>query len=209
MSSLKTFVTSFVTGAVVSAATTLAIAKLTGKKPDPVCAATGTKLPDKVCGLLDRLAASESRYQAELAELRREHAALSRSAALTAEPRFFCATTAGEARGECFRSFAACAAAAGGEQACWDQPDAVCFTAADAIARCASAADVCVELATAAGLGDGARAACQRNRLGPPAPVATPPAPAPAPAPGNGPRRQPVPEGGGELGGNPYAPSPR
>ena len=210
MSSIKTFVTSFVTGAVTSAVTTFAIAKITRKPPDPVCAATGSKVPARECAALDRLAASEAKYQAELSALRGELASLTRSATLSADPRFWCATTAGAARGECFRSFGACAAAAGASELCWNQPEATCFTGADGAARCASAPDLCVELATAAGKGDEAKAACQHTRLEPvPVPTAAPSTSPPVPAPAPPPARRGTPAApGGDLGGNPYQRAP-
>jgi hypothetical protein len=181
MDSLKTIVTSLVTGAVISAATTFVIAKVTAKPPNPRCEVTSTKLPASECALVTRLAGSEAEQRAAATELRRQLGDLEETVRLTVEPRFFCATTGGARQGECFRTYAACATARAADQACWHQAEAVCFQAPDGANRCASAADGCVAMATTAGLGDGARAACHRTYVEAVVPPVTPPPVAPPP----------------------------
>ena len=186
MSAIKTIITGLITGAVASAITSVVIAKVTGKKPDPVCELTGTTLPATECATVTRLALAASDRQVELVDARRRIVVLEETVRLTTDARFFCAGADEPQGGECFRAVASCLDARVGAQVCWHQPEALCFQSTDGATRCGSTVDVCATMATAAGLGAEARGACRRTyveaKVTPVAPAA-PPVPARPPAP--------------------------
>jgi hypothetical protein len=142
MSSVKTYVISVFSSAAIAAATSMVIAKVTAKPPDPLCPTTNTKMPAVECAVSARLTTTSDAHDAQLQTLRAELDNLKASVRLTVAPRYFCGSTDGHQIGPCFHVASKCESALAPGQQCWAQDRAVCFsTVVGQIA--AASSDVC------------------------------------------------------------------